>query len=83
MKALYDEIVIFQETHILPHAIVTLKNYTAPPTMVKPVVSAAPATTTTTSTTQSPSTWTVDAVAGWISSLTLSKEYLLIREIVE
>eukprot|EP00026_Physarum_polycephalum_P000707 Phypoly_transcript_00708.p1 GENE.Phypoly_transcript_00708~~Phypoly_transcript_00708.p1 ORF type:complete len:1240 (+),score=205.52 Phypoly_transcript_00708:184-3903(+) len=58
----FDEIVIFQESHILPHAIIKLNHNNAPLHSLIPKGSLA-------------SKWNVEEVANWVSSLSLSKDY--------
>ncbi len=76
-NALYDEIVIFQESHILPFAMVTIKEaakLTSSPHVHSPSSSSAsqPKGWKTQATTK----WTPEDVAEWMSTLHLSKEHL-------
>jgi hypothetical protein len=64
----YDEIVIFQEDHILPYAIVSLQA-TLPGTM--PI-------TPSTSEPNPLVAWSCEEVVEWISNLKLSKVYLFV-----
>jgi hypothetical protein len=58
----YDEIVIFQEAHILPKFIVHLQRKLQPtPSLSSP--------------TKAPSSWTIDEVINWMKTLELSQDY--------
>jgi len=67
-KAEFDELVIFQESHILPYALVSVQKKKSP----APIPSA---TTSTSTSSKSVEKWSVDDVANWVANLSLSKDY--------
>jgi hypothetical protein len=70
MSAQYDEIVIFQESHILPFTIVTLQqNDILPQKSLE-------------SPKKDVQKWAVDEVANWVGSISLSKEYVIYISLV-
>jgi len=67
-KAEFDELVIFQESHILPYALVSVEKKKLP----APIPSA---TTSTSTSSKSVEKWSVDEVANWVATLSLTKNY--------